>query len=62
MIEGGGNNMPNQDGRGQSQIGSDICKCPKCGYTVDHERGKPCSQSKCPKCQTEMQGVNCQDE
>lgn len=54
--------MPNQDGKGQSPIGSSVCTCPKCGYEADHERGKPCSQGKCPKCGTEMQGVNCQEE
>jgi len=27
-----------------------FCVCEKCGYKVEHERGKPCSLQKCPKC------------
>ena len=36
------------------------CVCPKCGYTVTHERGEPCTDSECPKCGTQLvgEGVN----
>jgi len=51
-------------GRGQNMtqrgpVGSPTCVCPKCGYTTPHTRGIPCSTEKCPKCQTQMRGVNC---
>lgn len=26
------------------------CVCPKCGHKKKHEKGKPCSKIKCPKC------------
>ncbi len=30
------------------------CVCPSCGTSVPHQVGVPCSQVKCPKCQTNM--------
>lgn len=27
-----------------------FCKCPKCGYRVEHKAEKPCRELKCPKC------------
>jgi uncharacterized protein len=30
------------------------CVCPKCGYIESHQRGVPCYQKKCPKCQSLM--------
>ena len=39
--------------------GSDDCVCPKCGYTVAHTRGTPCSTLKCPKCNVPLRGRNC---
>jgi len=30
------------------------CKCPKCGKTMKHQVGIPCSQQNCPKCGTKM--------
>jgi uncharacterized protein len=29
-----------------------LCLCPKCGYEMAHERGTPCDNIKCPKCQS----------
>ncbi len=28
----------------------DICVCPSCGYTIEHQRGVPCNSLLCPKC------------
>ncbi|HHN46467.1 MAG TPA: hypothetical protein ENN09_03400 [Planctomycetes bacterium] len=30
------------------------CICPKCGTKVPHQRGMPCSQTRCPGCATPM--------
>lgn len=48
-------------GRGgprQGQGGWSYCVCPKCGYSVEHARGTPCLQQKCPKCGAQMMGSN----
>jgi len=37
--------------------GTNLCRCPKCGYTTTHERGKPCSSIKCPRCGTPLAGA-----
>jgi len=37
-------------GRGAGFGGPSSCKCPKCGKTVPHSRGMPCTQMKCPEC------------
>ncbi len=31
------------------------CVCPKCGYSVPHERGVPCSSLKCPECNVNLE-------
>lgn len=31
-----------------------VCKCPSCGHTIPHGRGKPCYDLSCPKCGTKM--------
>ncbi|MFA5777670.1 MAG: cation diffusion facilitator family transporter [Parcubacteria group bacterium] len=31
------------------------CVCPKCGYSVSHERGVPCGTLKCPKCNVNLE-------
>jgi predicted Fe-Mo cluster-binding NifX family protein len=31
-----------------------FCVCPKCGSRKQHERGIPCSQVRCPACQSSM--------
>jgi len=46
-------------GRGQGLGGSADCVCPKCGEKVPHQRGTPCLQTKCPKCEAPMRGVFC---
>ncbi len=30
------------------------CICDKCGYKIKHQRGKPCSELKCPKCKINL--------
>ena len=30
------------------------CVCPRCGKTVPHQRGVPCTQMKCPGCGAAM--------
>lgn len=30
------------------------CVCPQCGQKIAHERGIPCNQSLCPKCDVPM--------
>jgi predicted Fe-Mo cluster-binding NifX family protein len=30
------------------------CLCPKCGHREPHERGMPCTQKRCPKCDAAM--------
>ncbi len=36
--------------------GVSTCVCPKCGYKIDHDRGKPCLETDCPKCGAKMLG------
>jgi len=45
----------------QGDGGASKCKCPKCGHTINHVRGKPCAEIPCPKCGTKMKGVNMLD-
>jgi len=34
---------------------SGYCICPECGYKAPHKQGVPCSSSKCPKCNINLQ-------
>lgn len=36
--------------------GTDICRCPSCGFEISHSRGNPCNEIKCKKCGKEMVG------
>jgi len=45
-----------QDGPRQGDGGSSECVCTECGATVKHEKGKPCTSMKCPKCGGTMRG------
>lgn len=40
----------------QGDGGADQCVCPKCGATAAHEKGTPCSETKCAKCGAAMTG------
>ncbi|MBN1617725.1 hypothetical protein JW887_00075 [Candidatus Dojkabacteria bacterium] len=44
---------------GRRQGGTKFCTCPKCGYKEAHTRGIPCTEKKCPKCGTMMNGIFC---
>jgi len=64
----GSNGMRNQrNGKGNasrqnSQMGGVAeCVCPNCKFTQPHQRGIPCIQVKCPKCDTLMQGDFCKE-
>ncbi len=37
-------------GRGRGRVVDGVCVCPKCGYSVEHVRGMPCFEKKCPNC------------
>ena len=55
---GTGRGMGRGGGRGRMGGGGlgpgGVCRCPKCGATVAHQRGVPCYQVSCPKCGTKM--------
>jgi uncharacterized protein len=34
-----------------------VCKCPNCGYESPKTQAVPCSNTKCPKCETPLCGV-----
>lgn len=56
---GMGRGMGRGAGRGQGRGGSAECVCSKCGEKAPHTRGIPCTETKCPKCDTPMRGVFC---
>ncbi|MDR3567383.1 MAG: NifB/NifX family molybdenum-iron cluster-binding protein [Syntrophobacteraceae bacterium] len=46
---------PNPGPEDKTQAGpGGFCVCPRCGETVGHERGIPCSQILCPACSSAM--------
>ncbi|MCE7740502.1 MAG: hypothetical protein KAU62_13530 [Candidatus Heimdallarchaeota archaeon] len=57
----GANRRDELPGRGRGQqsrsfgLGPNgMCKCPKCGNEVPHQRSTPCTQMECPKCGSKM--------
>jgi len=48
--------------QGQGLGGTSECVCPKCGEKMPHRRGVPCSEVKCPKCDSPMAGVFCRPQ
>ena len=49
--------MKGKDGKVEQTGGTSTCICPECGYSVEHGRGTPCNEMKCPKCKYEKQRV-----
>jgi len=43
-------------GRGLGAGPPMVCKCPNCGYESPKTRAVPCSNTKCPKCETPLCG------
>lgn len=68
MVGKGRGGMGPGGGRGQGQVGQGrgrmggplaggavgTCLCPECGHREPHERGVPCAQKRCPKCDAAM--------
>jgi len=64
--ERGSEHMPRRDGTGPDGKGSGrmggttqggpsgYCICPKCKTKISHQRGTPCTETKCPNCGTLM--------
>lgn len=57
----GGGQGRGQVGQGRGRVGGPpaggpvgTCLCPKCGHREPHERGVPCAQKRCPKCDAAM--------
>lgn len=45
-------------GRGLGAGPPKVCKCPNCGYESPKTRTVPCSNTKCPKCETPLCGTS----
>jgi len=45
------------DGERQGDTGTGFCICSKCDHIVEHERGAPCNETKCEKCDALMRGA-----
>jgi predicted Fe-Mo cluster-binding NifX family protein len=57
----GGGQGQGRVGQGRGRMGGPLaggavgtCLCPKCGHREPHERGVPCTQKRCPKCDAAM--------
>lgn len=49
------------EGRGaggprQGDGGASVCACSKCDYEVEHKKGTPCNEMKCPECDVALVG------
>jgi len=51
-IGAGGGGRGRMGGKGLGPAGE--CVCPQCGTRAPHERGIPCYEQKCPKCNIPM--------
>lgn len=49
---GRGGGRGRMGGQGLGPAGQ--CVCPNCGISVEHKRGVPCYEVKCPKCGASM--------
>ncbi len=52
--------LPNRRSYGGMGLGAGppkVCKCPNCGYESPKTQAVPCSNTKCPKCETPLCGV-----
>lgn len=45
-----------QDSPRQGDGGATLCVCPECDYQTEHERGMPCAEMECPKCNVALVG------
>ncbi|MFA7172286.1 MAG: hypothetical protein WC340_02520 [Kiritimatiellia bacterium] len=54
MGGGGGRGMGGGRMGGLGLGASGSCVCPKCGKSVPHQTGMPCTQVACPACGTQM--------
>lgn len=45
-------------GKPQGDGGASKCVCEKCGYEIEHKKGTPCNEQKCPKCNIPLVGKN----
>jgi len=48
----GNRNFKKGNRNNQNQTSSGVCICPKCGYSILHSKGIPCSTITCPTCKT----------
>lgn len=56
---GAGRGMGRGNRPGRRMNATKECTCPKCGHTMQSQRGVPCTEINCPKCETPMKGSYC---